>query len=106
MEVVDRYERSLDHYLLHVMPRVNAELQRSFQWGYASRESVQILSQFMYAEPGKFIAEPASVWYNGTMPESLRWEGMWGTVSSPSGRGMGPMGAPKSQTLLNRGNNR
>lgn len=106
VEVVGRYERPLDHYLLHVMPRVNAELQQAFQWGFASRESVQILSQFMYAAPGKFIAEPASVWYNGTMPENLRWEGMWGVVASPVGHGIGPMGASKNQTLTSRGNNR
>lgn len=106
VDVVGFADRASEHYQFKVLPMLYRELQKAFQMGQGNTETMQILSQFMYAEPGKFIAQPASVWYNSTMPESLRWEGMW-VVGASGGQGLiGPMGAPKSQTLMNRGNNR
>lgn len=106
VDVVGLGDLSSEHYLYRVLPKLYREVQQAFRMGQASSETSQILAQFMFAEPGKFIAQPASVWYNSTMPESLRWEGMWVVGASGGGSLIGPMGASKTQTLMSRGNNR
>jgi len=82
------------------------QLQQAFRMGTASGEGVQILSQFMACEPGRFIAMPASVWYNGTMPESLRWEGMWGLDTGTFAVHATSGSVGKTQTMMNRGHQR
>lgn len=81
VDVVGFVARPLEHYLDVVWPRLKVELKDAFSAGYGARETKQMLGQWMQAmhtNPGRWVApKPADFWYNGSAPESRRWQGMW-----------------------------